>query len=287
VDKVKCPLCPQGFDSDLEFGFHWRRNHFGPVPAVKKVAIDASPPSVVVVEESGPEYALATSKEGLGELCPVLKDKFGNIIDGFHRKGENANWREETLEWIDTPEKLEAARLAVNFARRKMASEEIKERITYLIKSGLKVDEIAKLTGITQRTVYKYMPQESKNAVMSERGSTRVSLDKTEVSRESGKSCAERVQQSSTISDSVSSPPRVRTFAEAAAEVAEKKAEASGSSFASGEIEDKVDEVVLAGAPICPCCGASMDIPEYEEVKQSVGRKFGKSIQTLLFPGGV
>ncbi len=135
MGKINCPLCPKSFDSEFEFRMHWPHCHREPIPTIK-LAIDASPVAVVEEPESGHEYALATSKEGLGELCPVLKDHFGNIIDGYHRKGENANWREETCNWIDTPEKLEAARLAVNFARRDMAPEEIKERITHLVKSG-------------------------------------------------------------------------------------------------------------------------------------------------------
>src|SRR3989337_2338230 len=108
--------------------------------------------------EEKENYSLAASKAGLGELVPILKDKFGNIIDGFHRKGENQNWREETAGWIDTPEKLEAARLAVNFARRRMAPEEISERVGNLVKAGMKAEEIAELTGMSVRTVYKYMP---------------------------------------------------------------------------------------------------------------------------------
>jgi ribonucleotide monophosphatase NagD (HAD superfamily) len=74
----------------------------------------------------------------------------------------------------------------------------------------------------------------------------------------------------------------VRTFAEAAAEVASKTSEVGESSFVPGEVEE--DEVVPDGYPLCPCCGASMDIAEYKEVKQTVARKFGKPIQTLLFP---
>jgi len=120
--------------------------------------------------EEKASYSLASSKEGLGELVPVLVDKFGNIIDGFHRKGENANWREEVLPWIDTPEKLEAARLAVNFDRRQMAPEEIKERVTFLIGKGMRSEEISKLTGISKTTIYKYMPQDAKNPKRVEAG---------------------------------------------------------------------------------------------------------------------
>ena len=120
--------------------------------------------------EEKASYSLASSKEGLGELVPVLVDKFGNIIDGFHRKGENANWREEVLPWIDTPEKLEAARLAVNFDRRQMAPEEIKERVTFLIGKGMRSEEISKLTGISKTTIYKYMPQDAKDPKRVEAG---------------------------------------------------------------------------------------------------------------------
>ncbi len=158
-----------------------------------EIPIQTSGPTQTVTpkqeEEATTAYSLASSKEGLGELVPVLVDKFHNIIDGFHRKGENANWREEVLDWIDTPEKLEAARLAVNFARRQMAPEEIRERITFLISKGMKPLQIAKLTGIKERTVYKYMPQDAKDPLKVEAG--RKAHGET---REDTSSLAERVQ---------------------------------------------------------------------------------------------
>jgi len=174
MSKVACPKCFKVFDSEIEYEIiHWPHSHYGPVPAPLTQPAPASnleeAPSVAPVEEpqtAEPEaeaYSLSASKAGLGELSPVLKDAFGNIIDGFHRKGENADWREEILPWIDTPEKLEAARLAVNFNRRKMAPEEIKERVTFLVGKGLKPEEIAKTTGISERTIRKYTPQEFKN----------------------------------------------------------------------------------------------------------------------------
>ena len=280
MGKINCPLCPKSFDSEFEFRMHWPHCHRGPIPTIKP-AIDASPAAVVEEEhESVPEYALATSKEGLGELCPVLKDHFGNIIDGFHRKGENANWREETLDWIDTPEKLEAARLAVNYARRRMAPEEITERITYLVsKAKLLPEQIAKLTGISERTVRRYMPQEFKNAARVEAGQLG-----NEARKVSAVNCPQTVEIPDSIPASIGDfTPHVRTFAEAAAEVAAKTVEVSESSFSPGEIEVE-EEVVPDGTPLCPCCGASMDLAEYKEVKQTVARKFGKPIQTLLFP---
>ena len=51
-----------------------------------------------------------------------------------------------------------------------MAPEEIKERITFLISKGMKPLQIAKLTGIKERTVYKYMPQDAKDPLKVEAG---------------------------------------------------------------------------------------------------------------------
>ncbi len=120
------------------------------------------------------------------------------------------------------------------------------------------------------------MPQEFKDQKKVDAGRT----PKTNVNS------AEALQHTVKMPDSIPATtgdctPRVRTFAEAAAEVAVKTAEVAESSFVPGEVEE--DEVVPDGCPLCPCCGASMDLAEYKEVKQIVARKFGKPIQTLLF----
>ena len=75
----------------------------------------------------------------------------------------------------------------------------------------------------------------------------------------------------------------MRTFAEATAEVAEKTVKVAESSFADGEVTVEEEEVVPDGCPICPCCSSSLDPVEFEQMKKDVARKFGKSIQTLLF----
>ena len=149
-------------------------------------------PQATQQEELIIEYSLAESKAGLGELCPVLKDANGEIIDGFHRKGENASWREETLPWIDTPVKLELARLAVNFNRRRVTPQEISERISYLVKAGLTASEIAKQTGIGESTIYKYTPPELKNKAKAKAGALGAQ-----------KSAALRVEQTVKTSDNI------------------------------------------------------------------------------------
>jgi hypothetical protein len=123
-------------------------------------------------EKTGQEapYSLATSSEGLGELYPVIVDKFGNVIDGNHRLGENPNWHKEVRPQIDSPKKLQLAMLASNFNRRNMTAEEITQRITFLLNEGMKPAEIAKVAGISERTIAKYTPQELKDRKKVEAG---------------------------------------------------------------------------------------------------------------------
>jgi hypothetical protein len=111
------------------------------------------------------EYNLAKSKKALGPLYPILKAKDGSIIDGFHRQNDDPDWASITVEAIDTPVKLELARLAANFCRRQMPATEFQNRVAFLVKSGLKVSEIAEQTGISETTIRKYEPQELKDQV--------------------------------------------------------------------------------------------------------------------------
>jgi len=115
------------------------------------------------------EYDLAKSSKKLGPLVPILKDKNGNIIDGFHRQNANPDWPTITVESVDSDAKLELARLATNFCRRRLEPSEIQNRLTFLVgKCEMKPEEIAEQTGISLTTIYKYLPQELKNQELSE-----------------------------------------------------------------------------------------------------------------------
>jgi hypothetical protein len=116
------------------------------------------------------DYDLGKSEKAIGKLYPILKDAQGNIIDGFHRQNSNPDWPSITLDSVDTPQKLELARLTANFCRRNIPASEIENRITFLIKSGMKPEEIAEQTGISKTTIYKYMPQELKDITKVEAG---------------------------------------------------------------------------------------------------------------------
>ncbi len=111
------------------------------------------------------EYDLCESVKALGKLTPVLKDAHGNVIDGLHRLELYPDWPCITVDFIDTPQKLEAARLAVNTNRRIVSASETAMRVEFLLKSGLTVEQISGLTGLSERTIYKYKPQDTKDPV--------------------------------------------------------------------------------------------------------------------------
>lgn len=150
-----------------------------------------------MTEES---YDLKKSSEGqLRQLYPILLDVHGNVIDGFHRKEVDENWPTITLGHIDSTAKLELARLASNFCRRNVSAEELEQKIGFLIGAGLKVEEIAEQTGISERTIFKYMPERLKDKEKVKAGLTRKSYDS-----------AEAVQQTVKTQDMPPHPPTAK-----------------------------------------------------------------------------
>jgi len=119
-------------------------------------------------QEEG-EYALSRSLKGkLGQLVPCLQDAEGMTIDGFHRLKVNPKAWTVKLDHVKTPVDRAMARMTVNFCRRHYSSEEMKNDIGLLIGSGYTVQQIAEITGISERTIYRYMPEELKDKVKSE-----------------------------------------------------------------------------------------------------------------------
>jgi len=116
------------------------------------------------------DYDLGKSEKSVGRLYPILRDASGNVIDGFHRQNTDPDWPSITVKSVDSPVKLELARLAANFCRRTIPKSELENRIAFLIKSGMKPDEIAEQTGISKTTIYANMPQELKDKTKVEAG---------------------------------------------------------------------------------------------------------------------
>jgi len=103
---------------------------------------------------------LEKSEKTVGQIYPVLKDKRGNIIDGFHRKRVNPNWKEEVLD-VDDPLQVLKIRVATQY-RRNVPSEEkkgwIKQCRKLLQENGKQgvQKEIADALGVSQQWVSKY-----------------------------------------------------------------------------------------------------------------------------------
>ncbi len=122
---------------------------------------------------------LKASSERIGQLYPILVDYYGNIIDGEHRFGADQNWRKVRLENIKTEEYRLIARIISNSLRRKVSRQEKRDLLSRLgeiylsegIEKGAIAYRIAEKTGMSHRWVRKYLPDEFKDRLQSERAS--------------------------------------------------------------------------------------------------------------------
>lgn len=105
--------------------------------------------------------SLRESAEKIGQIYPVIKDAKGNILDGYHRKRIDPNWKEIILPIEDELESLQV-RIHLNNLRRTIPVEEKKRWIKLarqiLQKRGFKgtQKEIANALGMTRQWVTKY-----------------------------------------------------------------------------------------------------------------------------------
>jgi len=60
---------------------------------------------------------LKASESNIGQIFPVIKDQHGNILDGYHRKRANPNWK-ETVVQVDNPIHALRIRVHANIFRR-------------------------------------------------------------------------------------------------------------------------------------------------------------------------
>jgi len=105
---------------------------------------------------------LALSEKEIGQIYPVIKDGNGKIIDGFHRKRINPNWKEIVLP-IKTDVEALRLRVHLNVMRRKVPRSEkmewVKEAKRILQKQGYEnptIRQIANLLGVSHKTVVKW-----------------------------------------------------------------------------------------------------------------------------------
>ncbi|MFH2110391.1 MAG: hypothetical protein ABIJ47_03910, partial [Candidatus Bathyarchaeota archaeon] len=100
------------------------------------------------------------------------------IIDGYHRKNADPEWREVVLEDIDSKEKFLKARIIANLHRRTVPASEIKAWVNELaeyalIEKGIQPGEIsgwiAEETGYSERQVRSYLDEKYKDTLQRER----------------------------------------------------------------------------------------------------------------------
>ena len=113
------------------------------------------------------DYDLKKSKEVVGPLLPVLRDKNGRLIDGLHRLHADKNWASLTLPISGVESDI--ARIVINVQRRQVSPKEKREMLKGLAeKTGWGPEEIAEKTGMSVSWVRKYLPSEYKNNMMAE-----------------------------------------------------------------------------------------------------------------------
>lgn len=110
------------------------------------------------------EYNLKKSQSLVGQLYPVILSKDGKVIDGFHRLEDDAKWRTETLEHIDTEEKMLIARPIANWHRRAVPRSEKEKWINDLAKFYQKQGYTTK--GEPMTIDYKGTPYTSSNQIL-------------------------------------------------------------------------------------------------------------------------
>ena len=107
---------------------------------------------------------LRKSKDVVGQIFPVIKDQNGKILDGFHRKRIDPDWKEIVVNVKDDMEAL-LIRVHSNVLRRRVDEKEklewVKDARSILQKKGLKgtQEEIAKALGMSTGWVSNYDPE--------------------------------------------------------------------------------------------------------------------------------
>lgn len=110
------------------------------------------------------EYDIKDSLPRVGYLYPILKDAYGNVIDGVHRLQLDPKWPVKKLDHITDPVQLAIARLVANVCRRDVPAEEKTEWLRQIASmTGWSPKEIAEHLPVTYDWVIKYFPQELKN----------------------------------------------------------------------------------------------------------------------------
>lgn len=125
---------------------------------------------------------LKFSSKAIGQLYPVLVDHHGNIIDGEHRLKTNENWKKVKVDHITTEKDRLLAKIISNNVRRNVSIKEKRELLGNLgkiflekgVERGQIAYKIAEESGMSYRWVIKYLPDEFKDKLQSDRNKFKV-----------------------------------------------------------------------------------------------------------------
>jgi len=134
------------------------------------------------------DYDLKKSKEVVGPLLPVLRDKNGRLIDGLHRLHADKDWPTLTLpiRGVDG----DIARIVVNVQRRQASPKEKTEMLEDLAeKTRWSPEEIAEKTGMSISWVRKYLPSQYKDKAMADLANKKHEKARKIVSVEKASNC--------------------------------------------------------------------------------------------------
>jgi hypothetical protein len=190
------------------------------------------------------QYALSKSVKGkFGQLVPCIVDAENRIVDGVHRLQINPKAWTVKREDIKTPVDHALARMTVNFCRRHYTTEEMASDVGLLIGSGYTVQQIADITGISERTVYRYMPSQLKDEKKVEAGQAKVLT---------------AVTTNLTTSDTLPQTPALRKTQQ---EMAQRIIDCER----CGQPMDRSRGSIVGGQIICPKCAGKTERPPVEK----------------------
>lgn len=115
----------------------------------------------VVVEQ------LKASKQARGYHEKVVLSADGKLVDGHQRKAADPDWPEEVNSSLKTVEDVVLYQIDKNWFRTSKKEDWKRARLIELAGRGHDVHWIAKETGLSERTVYYYLPDEFKDSVKS------------------------------------------------------------------------------------------------------------------------
>jgi hypothetical protein len=258
--------------------------------------------------------SLQKSVKIVGELYPVLTNQDGKILDGSHRIESNPKHYRKIVQTKNRMEEI-LVRLHAHH-RRQIPQEETKAMLVELAKElekdGIPTEnvtaELYKLVPYSERYVRLLLPEMYKQPEKVEAAKISAELlphtVKSKVQcpgclkvfdsgleykihwshNHPGPAPAPLTQPSNVEETPLAAPMEEPKAAETASTASTPLTASTLCTEPKPKVTRLEPEVIPEGCPICPCCGSSLDPAEYQEIKQAVAVKYGKQIQTLLFP---